>query len=114
MNSICVFYRSNLANMDNSNYRCDTREYMRLFQASDQSRASVPSSTKKPSRGSPKASSARELIEKKGIAQKDEKASTLPRKGAIYAKKDSSCRKVTTLPRNSSENADTMSKDKLL
>ena len=68
----------------------------------------MPSSTKKSSRGSPKASSARELIEKKGIAQKDEKASTLPRKGAIYAKKDSSARKVMTLPRNSSENADSI------
>ena len=66
----------------------------------------MPSSSKKSSRGSPKASSARELIEKKGIAQKDEKASTLPRKGAIYAKKDNSARKVTTLPRNLSENAD--------
>ena len=82
--------------------------YMLMFQASELNRTSVPSSTKKSSRGSPKASSARELIEKKGIAQKDEKASTLPRKGAIYAKKDNSARKVTTLPRNSSENADSI------
>merc|ERR1712013_803627 len=74
--------------------------------ASESNRTSVPSSSKKSSRGSPKASSARELIERKGIAQKDEKASTLPRKGAIYAKKDNSARKVTTLPRNLSENPD--------
>ena len=61
-------------------------------------------------RGSPKASisSVRELIEKKNIG-KEEKASTLPRKGTIYTKKESGTtgtgsgsggRKVTTLPRN--------------
>ena len=54
-------------------------------------------------RGSPKATSVRELIEKKGF-NKEEKSSTLPRKGTIYAKKESganvSGRKVSTLPRN--------------
>ena len=60
-----------------------------LFQSCEQpGRSSVVSSfNKKPVRGSPKASSARELIEKKG--NKEEKASTLPRKGTIFAKKES-------------------------
>ena len=80
-----------------------------LLQSCEQpGRSSVVSSVnKKPVRGSPKASSARELIEKKGIGNKEEKASTLPRKGTIFAKKESGSgaavnggRKVSTLPRN--------------
>ena len=83
-----------------------------LFQSCEQpGRSSVVSSfNKKPLRGSPKASSARELIEKKN---KEEKASTLPRKGTIFAKKESGGaavssggRKVSTLPRNR-DNRDT-------
>ena len=79
-----------------------------MLQSWDQTghgRSSVVSlSSKKPVRGSPKANSARELIEKKGAGSKEEKASTLPRKGAIYAKKESGGnvvgRKMSTLPRN--------------
>ena len=60
-------------------------------------------------RGSPKASSARELIEKKKDGSKEEKAATLPRKGTIYAKRES-CnnggRRVSTLPRHSATTED--------
>ena len=61
-------------------------------------------------RGSPKASSARELIEKKKDGSREEKAATLPRKGTIYAKRES-CnnggRRVSSLPRQPAATEDT-------
>ena len=73
-----------------------------LVQANDSSRTSVASSAKKTSRGSPKASSARELIERKGAAVgREERAATLPRKGALYNKKENT--KLNTLPRHNKQ-----------
>ena len=74
-----------------------------MVQANDPSRTSVASSAKKTSRGSPKASSARELIERKGAAVgREERAATLPRKGALYNKKENT--KLNTLPRHNKQN----------
>ena len=68
-------------------------------------------SNKKCVRGSPKASSARELIEKKKDGSKEEKAATLPRKGTIYAKRESVStggRRVSDLPREDAEASGSM------
>ena len=82
-----------------------------ILQANEQHgrSSSVSLTNKKCVRGSPKASSARELIEKKNNGgSREERAATLPRKGTIYAKREScsnagSGRRVSSLPRNSQE-----------
>ena len=81
-----------------------------ILQANEQHgrSSSVSLSNKKSVRGSPKASSARELIEKKNNGgSREERAATLPRKGTIYTKRESCSsnagRRVSSLPRNSQE-----------
>ena len=84
-------------------------QFINILQANEQHgrSSSVSLSNKKCVRGSPKASSARELIEKKNNGgSREEKAATLPRKGTIYAKREScnnAGRRVSSLPRNSQE-----------
>ena len=86
-------------------------QFINILQANEQHgrSSSVSLANKKCVRGSPKASSARELIEKKnngGSSSREERAATLPRKGTIYAKREScnnAGRRVSSLPRNSQE-----------
>ena len=90
-------------------YFSNCRQFINILQANEQHgrSSSVSLANKKCVRGSPKASSARELIEKKNNGgSREERAATLPRKGTIYAKREScnnAGRRVGSLPRNSQE-----------
>ena len=90
-------------------YFSNCRQFINILQANEQHgrSSSVSLTNKKCVRGSPKASSARELIEKKNNGgSREERAATLPRKGTIYAKREScnnAGRRVSSLPRNCQE-----------